>query len=242
MWEASGRMARHGRGKPIGTRHGRVSDSPSEAAATTAIADPPEILDAIRTLQAGGDPNAFEPIYRRYRPSLQVYFANRPELREQAEDLAHQTLLRAYRKIRQFRFDSSFGTWLRKIGENVWKNARRHARTVKRDAPVSSLTVVGEDGAEQTLDPADETVFHRPPASPEEEVLAAEGTRVLRDAMADLPDGMRRCVELRVMEDLKYREIAERTGIGMDSVRSQLYEARKRLEPVLRRYFDGVGF
>ena len=193
-------------------------------------------------LQAGGDPDAFEPLYRRYRSSLQLFFANRPELREEAEDLVHRTLLRAYLNIKQYRFDSKFGAWLLKIGENVWKNARRSRRTVKRFAPTSSLTVVGEDGQEEIHDPKDKTALRGPPASPEEALLAAERTQVLSAAMAELPVGMRTCVELRVTEDLTYREIAERAGIGMNTVRSQLHEARKRLEPVLRKYFGGAGF
>jgi RNA polymerase sigma-70 factor (ECF subfamily) len=233
-------MARQRRGDRNGTRNGRFSDPSAESPGADGPTDPSEIQAAIRTLQAGGDPDAFEPIYRRYRPSLQVFFANRPELREEAEDLTHKTLLRAFRNIRQYRFDSSFGTWLRKIGENVWKNARRSRRTAKRYAPTSSLTVLDADGEDEVRDPEDKTAFREPPASPEEAVLAAERTRVLRDAMAELPSGMRTCVELRVTEDLKYREIAERTGIGMNSVRSQLHEARKRLGPVLRKYFGGA--
>jgi DNA-directed RNA polymerase specialized sigma24 family protein len=51
---------------------------------------------------------------------------------------------------------------------------------------------------------------------------------------------MRRCTELRLLADLKYQEIASLTGIGLNSVRSQLFEARQRLKPILDHYFQGA--
>jgi RNA polymerase sigma factor (sigma-70 family) len=63
---------------------------------------------------------------------------------------------------------------------------------------------------------------------------------VLRDAIESLPPGMRQCTELRLFADLKYQEISRITGIGLNSVRSQLFEARQRLKPVLDHYFQGA--
>jgi RNA polymerase sigma-70 factor (ECF subfamily) len=194
-----------------------------------------EILAAVRALRAGAGQDAFAPIYFRFLPPLLRFFSNRPELREEARDLAQKTLVQAFQNIGQYRFEAPFAAWIRQIGENVWRNAVRDRRAAKRDAPVESLDAVESEGAEgphlQVADPA---------PSPEDVALKEERLRVLRAAMSTLPDGMRRCIELRVVSDLKYKEIAEVTGIGIDSVRSQLHEAKQRLKPVLEEYFSGA--
>lgn len=193
-----------------------------------------EILRAVRALQAGAGPDAFAPIYRRFRRSLVYFFANQSSLRDEAEDLAQITLLRAYEKIHQYRFEAKFETWLRQIGENVWRNAVRDRQAAKRAAELEPLDLTAEDwGASSRLADGAPT--------PEQAALAEERRRVLQEAVEALPPGMRRCTELRVYQDLQDHEISRVTGIREGTVRSQLFEARKRLEPVLAKYFQGAG-
>jgi len=199
-----------------------------------------EILAAVRALQNGAGRDAFEVIFRRlYRP-LFTFFANRPALREEAEDLAQATLFLAYERIHQYRFEAGFAAWVRQIGENVWRNAVRERQAVKRprivEAPAAAAEAEGETASLVTLE---ERVADEAP-NPEEEILAGERTRMLQAAIEALPPGMRQCAELRLFSDLRYREIADVTGIGLNSVRSQLFEARKRLKPVLDEYFQGA--
>jgi RNA polymerase sigma-70 factor (ECF subfamily) len=194
-----------------------------------------EILEAVQALQRGASPDAFEIIFQRFYSPLYKFFANRPSLRDEADDLTQATLLRAYERIHQYTPEA----------ENMWKNTVRERLAVKRVPPgeIAELTA-GERSESQSpmsavaqgVTPKDE----RP--DPEEAVLAHERTRVLRDAIESLPPGMRRCIELRLLSDLKYQEIANVTGIGLNSVRSQLFEARQRLKNVLDHYFQGADF
>ncbi len=194
----------------------------------------------MRALQHGAAPDAFAPIYRRFYRSIFQFFANRPDLREEADDLAQITLVRAYERIDQFRAQGSFDAWLRGIAENAWKNAYRERRAVKRGPSLEPLEPGGTEAAEEAAPVGD--AFGRATPSPEQLVLKEERTRVLRQAIEGLPPGMRRCTELRVFGDLKYQEISAVTGIGLNSVRSQLFEARQRLKPVLDKYFQGAVF
>ncbi len=191
---------------------------------------------AVRALQAGAGPDAFAPIALHFLKPLIIFFANRPVLRQEARDLAQTTLIRVLENIHQYRFEARFSTWLRHIAENVWKNAVRDLQTAKRGAPVESLdTAADESGNDQgALQIADES------GTPEEEILAREKAAVLRRAIEALPPGMRRCTELRLYANLKYREIADQMGIGISSVKSQLFEARQHLKPVLDEYFQGA--
>lgn len=198
-----------------------------------------EILAAVRALQAGAGPDAFAPIARHYWQPLFTFFSNRPALRDQADDLTQTTLIRVLEKIGQYKLDAPFFAWLWPIAANVWKNAVREQTAAKRGAPVEPLeTVAGEE--EERLPLAARIANGEP--TPEELALAHERERVLRQAIEALPPGMRTVAELRLYDDLKYREIAQVTGIGINSVRSQLFEARKRLQPVLNEYFQGAEF
>lgn len=217
------------------SNHGQGGEAPRPA---TARQEDEEILAAVRALQAGADPDAFAPIARRFWKSLYRFFSNQSALRDRADDLAQETLLRAHRSIGSYRFEAAFSTWIRQIAENVWKNAVRDQQAAKRGAPVESLdTVVDEEkGEPRALKIADEA------PTPELAALVAERARVIRAAVEALPAGMRRFTELRLYADLKDREISELTGIGLSTVRSQLYEARQRLKPVLEQYLQGEDF
>jgi RNA polymerase sigma-70 factor (ECF subfamily) len=193
-----------------------------------------EILQAVRALQEGAGPDAFEPIYRRFIRPTRSFFAHQRLLRNEAEDLAQETLRRAYEKIHQYRFEARFETWLRQIGENVWLNAVRDMQAAKRAAHLEPLELASAKGGSvlSTLPDAGPT--------PEQAALVEERRRVLQEAIEALPPGMRLFTELRVFQDLQYQEIAAVTGISLNTVRSQLFEARKRLAPVLAKYFQGT--
>lgn len=199
-----------------------------------------EIRRAVQALQAGGDPAAFELIFRRYYRPLFNFFSKQRALQEDADDLAQATLLRAFQNIRQCRSGESFRAWLWKIGENVWRNAAREGRAVKRSARLETLDPTGAEGEESGKAAALFVADEGP--TPEQAALAGEGQRVLREAIDSLPVGMRRCTRLLLFAELKYREIADVTGTGLNTVRSQLFEARRRLKPVLEKYFRDADF
>jgi RNA polymerase sigma-70 factor (ECF subfamily) len=191
-------------------------------------------------LQAGAGSETFEPIFRRLYPPLLRFFVNRSVLREEADDLAQTTLFRAFQSIGQYRFEASFRAWVRRIGENVWKNAVRDRQAAKRASSPEVLDMIAVDDQKASVLPG--TGLGDVPATPEELALTEEKAEILREAIEKLPPGMRRCIELRLFAGLKYREIADLMGIGLNTVRSQLSEARKRLQPVLDEHFPGADF
>lgn len=199
--------------------------------------DAPEIVAAVRALKLGAGSEAFEPIYRTYFRSLRRFFAHLPVLSDDAEDLAQATLVLAYQKIHQYRGDASFGTWLRKIGENLWSNTVKRRKALKRRPEVMSEDTEG--GRESEGLAGGEPIFAPTNPDPERQAQAAERKRIVRTALESLPPGMRRFTELRLMHDFKYQEIADLTGVGLNTVRSQLWEARQRLRPILEPYFPG---
>ena len=72
--------------------------------------------------------------------------------------------------------------------------------------------------------------------------ITREQLGILQGALAELPEQMRQCVCFRLQGDLKYREIAEVMQISIQTVKSHLHHAKKRLRPMLEPYFGPIDF
>jgi RNA polymerase sigma-70 factor (ECF subfamily) len=114
-------------------------------------------------------------------------------------------------------------SWIFTIARNTWRNEIRRLGTKKRDAAVVDLEQLQEVGWEPVAWEDD----------PEVKYLGKQRLSLLEERLRRLPPGMRRCFELRLAHGLKYREIALILKISIQSVRSQLHQARKRLEDLL---------
>lgn len=190
--------------------------------------------------QQGIDPEEnFRKIFHYYSRIIYKFFAKRGFNEAECEDLVQETFLRVHRNLDSFRGDAQFGTWLFQVSANVYKNELRSRTAQKRDAQEVSLEDgephgSGMGGAGISLELKEE--------GPLEDMLTDERSEVLRRAMADLPPQMRRCVELRVNQDLKYREIAVLMGVSIDTVKAHLFQARQLLKARLGNYFAEPRF
>lgn len=166
-----------------------------------------------------GDLDAFDELVRRYEHRIVNYIGSITSRSVDAEDVAQEVFLRAYRGLRTFRGQSSFKTWLYQIATNT---ARTHAQKSgrRREDAVGTL---GDEGPEG-----------HPPARSSEDL---EGTLILRDridrALAQLPEDQRQAVVLRDAEGLEYKEISELLRIPMGTVESRIFRARARLRELL---------
>ena len=139
--------------------------------------------------------------------------------REDAQDCAQETMLRAFRAFASFRGDASFSTWITRIAMNVCTDALRK----RRDAV--SLDALRE---EQGFDPPDAapTVYGR--------LEEKERLRLLREALSLLPADMREMIVLRDMQGKSYDEIAEILNLPLGTVKSRINRAREKLSVILK--------
>lgn len=179
----------------------------------------------------------FQLLFERYYRSIHFFFTNRGFSKEDARDLTQETFLRAYKGVEAFRNEASYKTWLFRIASNIWRNAIRSRNAAKRDAKEVSLEEHLEGGRPVPPDSAS-----RERGSPLSQILTDEAILQLQRALNDLPAQMRRCVKLRLFQELKYREIAELLQLSIETVKSQLHQARQRLREQLRGYFDDIEF
>lgn len=190
--------------------------------------------------QQGIDPEeSFRQIFCHYYRRVYTFFAKRGFSDMECEDLVQETFLRVHRNLSSFRGDSRFDTWLWEVSANVWKNELRSRAAQKRDAQEVPLEDAepqgaGTNGSGVSLETEEE--------GPLVDMLSDERAEVLRRAMSELPPQMRRCVELRVNHDLKYREIAELMGVSIDTVKAHLFQARQLLKGKIGDYFAEPRF
>lgn len=174
----------------------------------------------IKELQTGlRREESYERLFTYYYPPLRNFFLKRGVSSDQCKDLIQDTFLNAFQGIGRFQHGARFDTWLFAIAANVWKNALRSKSTQKRGAP------------EVELEPG---LLKAGGSNPEQEALIAEREgleqRALRQVLEELPPQMRRCLILRLDRGLKYREIAEILGVEINTVKSLLHEAKKRVK------------
>ncbi len=183
-------------------------------------------------IQQGIEPEAnFHRLFERYYPGAFQFFRNKGFQEQDASDLTQEAFLRVYRSIELFRRDAKFRTWLLTIVGNVWRNELRRLHTVKREARQVSLDETTEEG---------QRVLEIPDGSITEPLVRLQEEERMKDAheaFESLPPQMRRCVLLRA-EGFKYREIAEVMQVSIETVKSQLHQAKQRLRELLGDRYD----
>jgi RNA polymerase sigma-70 factor (ECF subfamily) len=166
---------------------------------------------------AGGSRDAFDELVRRHQAAMITLARVLTSGRADAEDLAQDVFVRAWRSLRAFRGESTFRTWLHRVAINVIRTSQSRERRLMR---VFAPRVRDEAPPDR--------------ASGEEPVDAVLARRQLIDrALATLPDDLRIAVTLRDLQGLDYREIAASLDVPIGTVESRIFRARQKLKPLL---------
>jgi RNA polymerase sigma-70 factor, ECF subfamily len=146
-----------------------------------------------------------------------------------AEDIAQEAFLKAFRHLSTFRAESRFGTWLISITLNEARSRLRRQTIVRME----SLDDAPDGGG--VVSPA---LLRDWREIPSEVVERQEIRQMLQEAVISLPTIYREVFQLRDVEDLDVKETAEALGISVPSVKVRLHRARmmlqKQLSPLLK--------
>jgi RNA polymerase sigma-70 factor, ECF subfamily len=178
-----------------------------------------------------------DKLFRDYYRPVFYFFRKRGFPAEESHDLAQETFLRAYRGLDGLRADACRAAWLFQIAANLYRNEIRSRSARKREGREVPLDAAGEHRAE-AVEPEDPALSSAG-GGPLGGVLAGERQQQLREALEELPPQMKRCVLLRVDQDMRYREIAEVMRVSIDTVKAHLFQARQQLRVKLSGYFAG---
>lgn len=145
---------------------------------------------------------------------------------QEADDLYQDTFLKAIELSSRIDSTNNPKSYLLSIALRIWKNKKRKYAWRKRIA--DTQTFIEEQGGEQT----------EPVESPEEQIINQEETRLIRDTVDRLQDRLKIPILLYYMEELSITQIASLLKIPEGTVKSRLYQARKKLEKELEDVLD----
>jgi RNA polymerase sigma factor (sigma-70 family) len=138
---------------------------------------------------------------------------------QDSEDALQEGLLSAFRNLKQFQGRSAFSTWLHSIVRN---SALTHVRRMKcRPQRPSEGDLVNE--GEWTMD----ELYLDPGPSPEEECARLERSRILYEAVQELPPRYRSVVHLCDINGVDPKDAAQKLGITTSAVKVSLFRARR---------------
>jgi RNA polymerase sigma-70 factor (ECF subfamily) len=171
-------------------------------------------------LVLAGDQSAFAELVDRYHGEVYYLALRQLRQREDAEDLAQEAFLRAYRALAQYDPTRPFGAWLYAITARLCIDAHRRRRV----RPVS-LTRPEEGTA------AEEREWEIPDKTEGPEAQAERRDEAIRlSVLVDrLPPDYRLAILLRHSQDLSYEEIAAATGVPLGTVKARIHRARNKL-------------
>jgi RNA polymerase sigma-70 factor (ECF subfamily) len=174
-----------------------------------------------------GEPGAFSELVRLYRDRVYSVAYRFLGDHEDAQDVAQEVFVRAYRGIEGFQGNSKIFTWLYSIAGNLARNRIRDRHRKGRDN-VTSL-----EGLEQAAPgAADRATQHH--ETPEAAASAQEMESILQACLVELPEHYRMVFVLRTFEQLSYDEIADTVGCPKGTVKSRLNQARSLLHGMLK--------
>ena len=179
--------------------------------------------ELVRRVQ-NGDKRAFDCLVRKYQHKIVPLITRYIKDPSEAQDVAQESFIKAYRALPNFRGDSAFYTWLYRIAINTAKNhlVSRSRRSSDFDIDVETAE---QYGVSERLKDQD---------TPEHLLLSDEIAETVRQAIEDLPEELRIAITLREFDGMSYEGIAETMSCPVGTVRSRIFRAREAIDKKLR--------
>jgi RNA polymerase sigma-70 factor (ECF subfamily) len=170
-----------------------------------------EDREAVEACQ-GGEREAFDRLVERYQRDVYRLCYRYVNNHEDANDMAQEVFIKAYRALGRFRGDSSFSTWLYRIAVNTCLNFRASRRPPGEELP-EGLADASEDVGQQ--------------------LEREERARRVREAVRRLPEKQRATLILKIYNDLTHQEVAVILGSTVGTVKANLFHALGNLRRIL---------
>lgn len=182
-----------------------------------------------------GDDSAFTPFVESFQQRIFQYTWLMCGQREDAEEVAQETLMRVFESFDQLQDPEKVRPWVFRIAKNFClMKRRRSVFAPDREYSLDELLPGPEENHLKRFQPADSS------APPDELVLQTELGDRMKEALSDLPDIYRSVVLLRDVEELSTAETAEILEISQDTVKQRLHRGRLALRKSLSGYLAAV--
>lgn len=186
-----------------------------------------ELLEGIR----GDDPRAFDLFVERYGDRILGFGMRFCGEREDAREVAQETLLQAFRSLKSVKEPRALRSWLYRVAANACLMKRRRGKyEPARELSLEELMPAGPDRASvQIPDPA---------GLPDEALERTRAREAVRSAIGDLPEHYRIVLLLRDMEQLSTAETARALDVPETTVKMRLHRARLMVRQALEALSD----
>jgi RNA polymerase sigma-70 factor (ECF subfamily) len=177
-----------------------------------------------------GDTAAFSDLVEKYKlPIINLCWRTLGDSTE-AEDLAQNAFVQAYKSAARYEPSAKFSTWLFTIARNLCLNEiRRRSRH-----PADSL--------DQTFDDSDDQPMHqvedRHTTAPPDQLLRGELEQKVEEAIQDLPENQRTALLLCRQDELSYDEMAKILECSVSAVKSLIHRGRETIKQKLKPYLQ----
>ena len=170
-----------------------------------------------------GDKSAFDFLVLKYQHRIIQLVNGYIKDPTEAQDVAQESFIKAYRALGSFRGDAAFYNWLYRIAINTAKNYRlaRARRSASQEVDVQDAEAIENAPQLQGLD------------TPERLLLTHEMLDTIKLALSTLPEEMRVALELREFDGMSYEEIAVAMDCPVGTVRSRIFRARASIDNLI---------
>ena len=177
-----------------------------------------ELDELIRRAQ-GGDVAAFEKLLQGQLPRVRRFARAFASSASEADDLAQEALIKVYKSLRHFQYQSAFSSWLFTVTRNVFLDAlkSRRGREKQREEPLEAAHTSELSGGDD----------------PEGELRRARDKERLWRALQQVPAEFRTALVLFDIEGHSYDELAAIEGVPVGTVKSRLSRGRAALRKLL---------
>jgi len=167
-----------------------------------------------------GDESSFDQLVRRYQVLAYRVARGVAKSHADADDIAQDAFLKAYKKMGSFRGEASFKTWFLRIVQHTALNHRRSwwVRRQTGTEPQELPEPLRDDAAEQ---------------GPERRLLEGERRHRVLEAIESLPDRQRETVQRRLRDEQNYAGIAREMGVSVGTVKANFHHAVRNLRRTL---------
>lgn len=169
-----------------------------------------------------GDTRAFGVLVERYQNYIFTLAYRMLKVREEAEEIAQDSFLKAYDALQGFRGESKFSTWLYRIAY------RKSLDRLKKNSTLRTSELI-EDFTEDHLSYVDSGLDH---------MLKEERSKIINKCILKLPEQEAAIITLYYFEEQSVKEIAQVMELGEDNVKVKLFRSRKLLFTFLENYIN----
>jgi RNA polymerase sigma-70 factor, ECF subfamily len=179
-----------------------------------------------------GDKSAFDFLVIKYQHKIIQLVNGYIKDPSEAQDVAQEVFLKAYRALGSFRGEAAFYTWLYRIAINTAKNylLSRSRRSSSFEVDIQDAEAIENAPQLQGMD------------TPERHLLNEEIVDTIKTAIENLPEEMRIAIMLREFEGMSYEEIAVAMDCPVGTVRSRIFRAREAIDSKLNPLLENGDF